>query len=307
MNGMCSEFRPAHRKSPDQAIGKVLIEALPYITKFEGKTFVIKYGGAAMKDEVLKNRFAQNATLLRKVGINVVLVHGGGDAITRTSARLGIETTFVHGKRVTDLDTIEVVQMTLAGKVNQDIVRLISENGGKAVGVSGLDADTIRAVPSPKAAQLGLVGDVTEINTGYIDLLCNAGLIPVIAPIGVDGEGNIYNINADDAAASIAVALKAEKLIYVSDVEGVRVGDRFLKTVCKSDAADFIENGTITGGMIPKVVSAYLTLDGGVRKVHLIDGKQVHSLLLEIFTDEGVGTQFVIDIDNDHPSKETAS
>jgi acetylglutamate kinase len=307
MEHFCSEFRPAGKKGPDQAIGQVLIEALPYIRKFEGKTFVIKYGGAAMKDEVLKNTFAQNVTLLRKVGINVVLVHGGGDAITKTSARLGLETTFVHGKRVTDRDTIDVVQMTLAGKVNQDIVRLISEHGGKAVGVSGLDADTIRAVPSPKAAQLGLVGEVSEINTAYIDLLCNAGLIPVIAPIGFDDEGNIYNINADDAASSIALALKAEKLIYVSDVEGVRVGDRFLKTICKADAADFIETGVISGGMIPKVVSAYLTLDGGVGKVHLIDGKQVHSLLLEIFTDEGVGTQFVIEIANEPSQQEQAS
>jgi acetylglutamate kinase len=305
MEKICSEFRPAGKKGPQQAIGQVLIEALPYIRKFEGKTFVIKYGGAAMKDEVLKNAFAQNITLLRKVGINVVLVHGGGDAITKTSARLGLETSFVHGKRVTDRDTIEIIQMTLAGKVNQDIVRLISDHGGKAVGVSGLDADTIRAVPSPRAAQLGLVGDVAEINTAYIDLLCTAGLIPVIAPIGFDDESNIYNINADDAASGIALALKAEKLIYVSDVEGIRVGERILKTVCKSDAADFIENGVISGGMIPKVVSAYLTLDGGVRKVHLIDGKQIHSLLLEIFTDEGVGTQFVID--NEHSHKEQSS
>ncbi len=305
MEKICSEFRTPGKKGPQQAIGQVLIEALPYIRKFEGKTFVIKYGGAAMKDEVLKNTFAQNITLLRKVGINVVLVHGGGDAITKTSARLGLETTFVHGRRVTDRDTIDIIQMTLAGKVNQDIVRLISDHGGKAVGVSGLDADTIRAVPSPKAAQLGLVGDVAEINTSFIDLLCNAGLIPVIAPIGFDHESNIYNINADDAASAIALALKAEKLIYVSDVEGIRVGERILKTVCKSDAADFIENGVISGGMIPKVVSAYLTLDGGVRKVHLIDGKQIHSLLLEIFTDEGVGTQFVID--NEHSQKEQAS
>jgi len=306
MKQMCSEFRPVGKK-PQTAIGQVLIEALPYIRKFEGKTFVIKYGGAAMKDEVLKNTFAENVTLLRKVGINVVIVHGGGDAITKTAERLGLKTTFVHGKRVTDREMIDVVQMTLAGKVNQDIVQLINEDGGNAVGVSGLDADTIRAQPSSKAAQLGLVGEVAEINTKYIDLLCQAGLIPVIAPIGFDLESNVYNINADDAAASIAVALKAEKLIYVSDVEGVRVGERFLKTICKADAADFIEQGIISGGMIPKVVSAYLTLDGGVRKVHLIDGKKIHALLLEIFTDEGVGTQFVIEIDNVQSQQEKAS
>jgi acetylglutamate kinase len=303
MEKMCSEFRPEGQK-PQPAIGYTLIEALPYIRKFEGKTFVIKYGGAAMKDEVLKNIFAENVTLLRKVGIKVVIVHGGGDAITRTSARLGLQTTFVHGKRVTDRETIDVIQMTLAGKVNQDIVQLINEDGGNAVGVSGLDADTIRAVPSPNSSTLGLVGHVAEVNTRYIDLLCDAGLIPVIAPIGFDLEGNLYNINADDAAAAIAVALKAEKLIYVSDVEGVRVGERILKTICKADAADFIEQGIITGGMIPKVVSAYRTLDGGVGKVHLIDGQITHALLLEIFTNEGVGTQFIIE---NEPSAEGAA
>jgi acetylglutamate kinase len=307
MEQRCSEIHPETKRAPQVAIGQVLIEALPYIRKFEGKTFVIKYGGAAMKDDVLKNIFAQNVTLLRKVGINVVLVHGGGDAITKVAGRLGLETRFVHGKRITDSDMISVVQMTLAGKVNQDIVRLISKHGGKAVGVSGLDADTIRAVPCRNAEQLGLVGEVERINTAYIDLLCTAGLIPVIAPIGFDGTGNIYNINADDAASSLAISLKAEKLIYVSDVEGIRVGNRILKTVSKAEAADFIEKGIISGGMIPKVVSAYLTLDGGVRKIHLIDGKQTHSLLLEIFTDEGVGTQFVTELENDQQQGELVS
>ncbi len=286
------------RGSIDPEIGQVLIEALPYIRKFEDKTFVIKYGGAAMKDEILKNAFAQNVTLLRKVGINVVLVHGGGDAITKTAERLGIETTFIHGRRVTDKNMIDVVQMTLAGKLNQDIVRLISEHGGKAVGVSGLDANTIHASPSAKSAQLGLVGDVARVNTAYLDLLCHAKLIPVIAPVGFDDDGNVYNINADDAASAIAIALKAEKLIYVSDVEGVHCGEKILKSVCKSEAADLIENGIISGGMIPKSLSAYKTLDAGVHKVHLIDGRFIHSLLLEIFTDQGVGTQFVIEKEN---------
>lgn len=294
----CSDLRPV-RKAPKTAIGQVLIEALPYIRKFERKTFVIKYGGSAMKDLCLKNSFAQNVTLLRKVGINVVLVHGGGDAITKTAEKLGITSTFVHGKRVTDKDMISVVQMTLAGKVNQDIVQLISEHGGKAVGVTGLDADTIQAVPCRDAATLGLVGEIESINTAYIDLLCKAGLIPVIAPIGFDDDGNIYNINADDAASSIAIAMKAEKLIYVSDVAGIQVGERILKTICKAEAADFIEQGIITGGMIPKVLSGFLTLDGGVRKIHIIDGKSVHSLLLEIFTHEGVGTQFISEQDDD--------
>jgi len=277
----------------------VLIEALPYIRKFEGKTFVIKYGGSAMKDACLKNTFAQNVTLLRKVGINIVLVHGGGDAITKTAEKLGLQSRFFHGRRVTDKEMISIIQMTLAGKVNQDIVQLISQHGGKAVGVTGLDADTIKSVPCQNADKLGLVGEVATINTSYINLLCRAGLIPVIAPIGFDDNGNIYNINADDAASSIAIALKAEKLIYASDVEGIHVGERILKTICKAEAADFIEQGIISGGMIPKVLSAFKTLDTGVGKVHLIDGKSTHSLLLEIFTHEGVGTQFIAERDND--------
>ncbi len=283
---------------PQSTIGEVLIEALPYIRKFEDKTFVIKYGGSAMKDDLLKDAFAQNVTLLRKVGINVVLVHGGGDAITATADKLGIETRFVHGKRATDKEMISIVQMTLAGKVNQDIVRLISEHGAKAVGVSGLDANTIKARPCKEADYLGLVGEIEQINTRYLDLLCHARLIPVIAPIGFDDKGNIYNINADDAASAIAIALGAEKLIYVSDVPGVYHGETILKSVCKADAADLIENGVISGGMIPKALSAYTTLDGGVRKIHLIDGRLMHSLLLEIFTDRGVGTQFVTEKDS---------
>jgi acetylglutamate kinase len=297
-NIQCAELKSA-RKAPQAAIGQVLIEALPYIRKFEGKTFVIKYGGSAMKDACLKNTFAQNVTLLRKVGINIVLVHGGGDAITKTAERLGHHSRFLHGRRVTDKEMINVIQMTLAGKVNQDIVQLISQHGGKAVGVTGLDADTVKAVPHQNADTLGLVGEVEHINTDYIDLLCQAGLIPVIAPIGFDDKGNIYNINADDAASSIAIALKAEKLIYVSDVEGIHVGDRILKTICKGEAADFIEQGIISGGMIPKVLSAFKTLDAGVGKIHLIDGKSTHSLLLEIFTHEGVGTQFIAEQDSD--------
>lgn len=297
-DSICRDTNPA-MKGRQQAIGQVLIEALPYIRQFEGKTFVIKYGGAAMTEERLKNAFAQNVTLLRKVGINVVVVHGGGNAITRVADSMGLETKFVHGKRVTDEKMIEVVQMTLAGKVNQDIVRLISSHGARAVGVSGLDARTIEAVPCREAAHLGRVGEVASVNTEYLDLLCQARLIPVIAPVGVDTEGNLYNINADDAASGIAIALKAEKLIYVSDVEGVECGDKILKSVCKSEAADLIEQGIISGGMIPKSLSAYKTLDSGVRKVHLIDGRLVHSLLLEIFTDSGVGTQFVIEKDPD--------
>ncbi len=288
--------------SKQVAIEKVLIEALPYIREFEGKTFVVKYGGAAMTEKALKSAFAQNATLLRKVGINVVLVHGGGKEITGLADKLGLKSEFIHGRRKTTQEMVDVVQMTLAGKLNQDIVRLISQHGGKAVGVSGFDADCIQAVPAKNSSKvdLGYVGEVEKVNTNYIHLLCQAGLIPVIAPVGYDHRGNKYNINADDAASSIAIALKAEKLIYVSDVVGIYDNKNILKTVKKKDAADLIENGVITGGMIPKVLSAFKTLDAGVHKVHLIDGSFAHSLLLEIFTDDGVGTQFVLADDKDY-------
>jgi len=281
------------------AIEKVLIEALPYIREFEGKTFVVKYGGSAMTDDSLKSAFAQNVTLLRKVGINVVLVHGGGKEITGLADKLGLDSEFRQGRRVTDNNMIHVVQKTLAGKLNQDIVRLVSSHGGKAVGVSGLDANLIRTkqFKNPDGSDLGFVGEVTEVNTSYIDLLCQAGLIPVIAPIGSDEKGQIYNVNADDAASSIAIALKAEKLIYVSDVVGIYADNHILRTVQKKDAAELIESGVVTGGMIPKVLSAFKTLDAGVKKVHLIDGSFSHSLLLEIFTNDGVGTQFVISDD----------
>jgi len=288
--------------SKQVAIEKVLIEALPYIREFEGKTFVVKYGGAAMTEKNLKSAFAQNVTLLRKVGINVVLVHGGGKEITSLADKLGLKTEFIHGRRKTTKEMVNVVQMTLAGKLNQDIVRLISQHGGKAVGVSGFDADCIQAVPAKTANKidLGFVGEVAEVNTNYINLMCQAGLIPVIAPVGFDNRGNTYNINADDAASSIAIALKAEKLIYVSDVVGIYDDKTILKTVKKKDAADLIENGIITGGMIPKVLSAFKTLDAGVHKVHLIDGSFAHSLLLEIFTDDGVGTQFMLSDDEEY-------
>lgn len=288
--------------SKQVAIEKVLIEALPYIREFEGKTFVVKYGGAAMTEKNLKSAFAQNVTLLRKVGINVVLVHGGGKEITSLADKLGLKTEFIHGRRKTTKEMVNVVQMTLAGKLNQDIVRLISQHGGKAVGVSGFDADCIQAAPAKTAnkVDLGFVGEVAEVNTNYINLMCQAGLIPVIAPVGFDNRGNTYNINADDAASSIAIALKAEKLIYVSDVVGIYDDKTILKTVKKKDAADLIENGVITGGMIPKVLSAFKTLDAGVHKVHLIDGSFAHSLLLEIFTDDGVGTQFMLSDDEEY-------
>ncbi|MBC8042654.1 MAG: acetylglutamate kinase [Rhizobacter sp.] len=287
--------------SRQMAIEQVLIEALPYIRRFEGTTFVVKYGGAAMTDDALKAKFAQDLTLLRKVGINVVLVHGGGKEITSMAERLGITSEFVQGQRITSEAMMNVVQMTLAGKLNQDIVQLISRQGGRAVGVSGVDDELLRVKPFtlPSGESLGLVGEVEQVNTAFIDLLCKSGIIPVIAPLGTDERGNLYNVNADTAASSIASALGAEKLIYISDVAGVYVDGMILKTVVKENAAEFIEKGVITGGMIPKVLSAFETLDAGVKKVHLVDGTFAHALLLEVFTDDGIGTQFVLKHERD--------
>jgi acetylglutamate kinase len=301
MEKVTQHIRPV-TTSRQKAIEQVLIEALPYIRAFEGKTFVIKYGGAAMADNALQAAFAQDLVLLRKVGINVVLVHGGGKEITATAEKLGIKSKFVQGQRVTDEAMMNVVQMTLAGKLNQDLVQLMNRQGGKAVGVSGIDDEMIRVVPykMPTGESLGLVGDVQFVKTEYVSLLCKSGFIPVIAPIGTDAGGKIYNVNADNAASSIAVALKAEKLIYISDVAGVYVDNTILETVQKKDAAEFIEKGIITGGMIPKVLSAFKTLDGGVHKVHLVDGTVAHTVLLEVFTNDGIGTEFVLEAEGDY-------
>jgi acetylglutamate kinase len=276
---------------------EVLIEALPYIQTYEGKTFVIKYGGAAMTEQALKSTFTKDVTLLRKIGINIVIVHGGGHEITNLSAKLGIETEFVNGQRKTDEATIKVVMMTLAGSLNKEITGLINQWGGNALGLCGVDNNLIKAQKQNRddGADLGLVGEVTTVNTAFLNSLLNQGLIPVIAPVGVGESGEIYNINADLAAGSIAQALKAEKLVYLSDTEGVIVDGELASTLTQSRAEQLIEWGVIGGGMIPKVESAVEALNGGVNKVHFINGKVKHSLLLEIFTDEGVGTQIIRD------------
>jgi acetylglutamate kinase len=273
---------------------EVLIEALPYIQTYEGKTFVIKYGGAAMKDERLKHTFAKDATILRKIGINIVIVHGGGKEITDTANALGIPTKFVDGQRYTDRRMIDVVLMVLAGMINKEIVNLINTNGGNATGLCGVDNMLLRARKlSSNGTDLGLVGEIVSVNVPYLNLLLQNGMMPVIAPIGVGESGQVYNINADLAAGSIASALKAEKLVYLSDTEGVLVNNRLVSTLTKSEADKLMREGAIFGGMIPKVTSAFNTLEAGVSKVHIIDGRIKHSLLLEIFTDEGVGTQMV--------------
>ena len=273
----------------------VLIEALPYIQTYESKTFVIKYGGAAMRDARLQASFAQDVTILRKIGINIIIVHGGGKDITDLASALNISTRFVDGQRYTDEKMVDVVLMVLAGKLNKEIVNLINTNGGNAVGLCGIDNGLLKAERITEK-DLGLVGDVKFVNTGFLNLLLNNGMMPVIAPLAVGDDNIILNINADLAAGAIATALKAEKLVYLSDIEGVLVDKQLISSLTHTESESLIVRGAIHCGMIPKVRSAFATLDAGVNKVHIIDGRIKHSLLLEIFTDEGVGTQMI------HPS-----
>jgi acetylglutamate kinase len=273
---------------------EVLVEALPYISRYEGKTFVVKYGGSAMTDDSLKDSFSQDVTLLRKIGIRIVIVHGGGKEVTELSRQLGIETTFVDGQRYTDSRTMEVVQMVLAGKTNKDIVRRINRHDGDAVGLCGIDAHVLRVIrQTGNGVDLGLVGEVTDVNTDYINLLLDRGIMPVIAPLGVDHAYEVYNINADTAAAAIAGALRAEKLVYLSDVPGLIRNGMVVGSIDRTEGEELIGSGIISDGMIPKIRSAFRALERGVGKVHLIDGRITHSLLLEIFTDQGIGTELV--------------
>jgi acetylglutamate kinase len=279
----------------------VLLDALPYIRRFFGKTMVIKYGGHAMLDEVLKEGFAQDVVLMKFVGMNPVIVHGGGPQIGQMLKQLGIESRFVRGMRVTDQATMEVVEMVLGGKLNKEIVTLINRQGGRAVGLSGKDGELIIArkmlVASNEAGvsemlDVGLVGEVRAVNPIIIQALDRADFIPVIAPIGVNEKGETFNINADLAAAKIAEALNAEKLILLTDVEGIRDGEgTIIPTLDAERARELIASGVIGEGMIPKVECCLDALAGGVRKTHIIDGRLKHAVLLEILTREGVGTE----------------
>lgn len=271
----------------------VLIEALPYIQQFERTTFVIKYGGAVMQEESLKQMVAQDVTLLRKIGIDVVVVHGGGKEITSLAEKLEVETKFVNGQRYTNEDMRDVVQMVLAGSINKDIVRRINMHGGRAVGVSGIDASLVEV--KQLNVELGLVGEVTSVNSSFIKNLLKDGYLPVIAPIGVDDKGTIYNVNADIAAGPIAASLDAAKLVYLTDIEGVKANGELVSHLSQAEVQNFIKDGTISGGMIPKVESALSALEAGVQKIHIIDGRVPHALLLEIFTKEGIGTEIVAD------------
>ncbi len=273
--------------------GDCLVEVLPYIKKFYSKIMVIKYGGSAMLDAELRESFSKDVSLLKYVGINPIVVHGGGPEIGDTLGKLGMESKFYQGLRITDEDTMEVVVMVLAGKVNKEIVLQINKNGGKAVGISGVDAHIIKAKKKlMKDVDLGLVGDVDEVNPNILLHLSEDGYIPVVAPIGVDEDGKRYNINADSVASAIAVSLKAEKLIFLTDTDGVKdKSGKLVSSIKTNDINGLINNDTITGGMIPKVLSSKEAIDKGVKKVHIINGTKRHSLLEEVFTQSGVGTQ----------------
>lgn len=277
----------------------VLIEALPYIQAFAGKTFVIKYGGAAMLDETLKRAFAQDVILMRYVGLNPIVVHGGGPQITDTLRRLGVQSRFVEGMRVTDAETMSVVEMVLVGQTNPEIVRLINAEGGRAVGLSGKDgglftARKLEMVSKGGAVDLGLVGEVERVDPTVLDSLKRDGFIPVIAPVGVGRDGRPYNVNADLVAGSIAAGLGASRLILLTDQTGVLDRDKRLVPVLRrDDARRMIAEGVVSGGMIPKVECCLQALDAGVEKATIADGRLPHAVLLELFTDEGVGTQIV--------------
>ena len=280
---------------------EVLIEALPYIRAFQGKTLVIKYGGAAMEQADLKEQFAQDVLLLRLVGIRPVIVHGGGPQIGALMKRLGKEPRFVGGMRVTDEETVQIVEMVLVGKINKEIVGLINLHGGRAVGLSGKDASLLRArkrlhrMPDGTLADIGLVGEVEAVNPEPIRLLEENGFIPVIAPVGVGEAGETYNINADLVAGDVAAALFAEKLIHLTDVTGINGEDgRMVSTLTKRDAERLIKAGVIDGGMLPKVESSLRALTGGAQKAHIIDGRVPHAILLEVLTKEGIGTEIAL-------------
>ncbi len=283
---------------------RLLLEALPYIRDFYGKTIVIKYGGHAMVDEDLKRAFALNIILLKYVGINPVIVHGGGPQIGKMLDQLGIACQFRQGLRITDTATMDVVEMVLAGKINKQIVSLINRHGGMSVGLSGKDGNLIQARKlemvlerkdaPPEIIDLGKVGEVTGINATLINTLKSQGFIPVIAPVGVDEEGETYNINADAVAGAVAVALSAKRLVLLTDVAGVLdAGGSLISSLDLREASVAIEEGTVKGGMIPKMKCCMEAVDGGVEKAHVIDGRVENSIILELFTTSGIGTEIV--------------
>jgi len=279
----------------------ILLEALPYIREFRGKSVVIKYGGGAMEQADLTEPFALDVILLHLVGINPVIVHGGGPQIGALMKKLGKQPEFVGGMRVTDAETVEIVEMVLVGKINKQIVGLINHHGGRAVGLSGKDGDLLRArkrlhrTAGGEEVDIGLVGAVEHVNTEPIRLLEEQGFIPVIAPVGVGTMGETYNINADLVAGEVAAALGAAKLIHLTDVQGIKGTDgKLISTLSRKEAERLMQSGIIDGGMLPKVESALRALEGGTAKAHIIDGRVPHAIVLELFTREGVGTEIVL-------------
>lgn len=293
------------KKNTAHEIAHVLTEALPYIQKFKGKTVVIKFGGNAMVDDALKHSFARDIVLMKLVGINPIVVHGGGPQIGSLLKRLNITSEFIDGMRVTDSETMDIVEMVLGGQVNKEIVNLININGGKAIGLTGKDGDFIHArkinlnnfsadSQASEIIDLGHVGEVSSIDPAVVNMLCDSDFIPVIAPIGVGDDGCSYNINADLVAGKVAEVLKAEKLLLLTNTAGILdKEDKLLTGLSISDIDGLIANGTIAGGMIPKTRCATDALKGGVSNVHIIDGRVNHAILLELFTDQGVGTLLV--------------
>ncbi len=292
------------KKSMERA--DILIEALPYIRRFYNKIIVIKYGGHAMVDDELKDMFARDVLMMKYVGIHPVVIHGGGPQIGGYLKKLGKESQFIQGMRVTDQETMDIVEMVLVGKVNKEIVGLINQHGGKAVGLSGKDGSLIRAEKyllsaekakdtPPEIIDLGLVGKVKEINASLILSLVKDGFIPVIAPTGHGDQGETFNINSDIVAGAVAAALKAEKLVLLTDVEGVLDSEKkLINTMSNAEALAMINDKVIHGGMFPKVKCCLKALRGGVRKSHIIDGRLKHAILLEMFTDRGIGTEIII-------------
>lgn len=297
----------------------LLIEALPYIRQFSGKTVVIKYGGHAMKDEALKESFAQDVVLMKYIGIHPVVVHGGGPQIGRMLERVGKKSDFREGMRVTDEETMDVVEMVLAGKVNKEIVALINRHGGRAIGLSGKDGMLIEARKMhlfkyqgddqpPEIIDIGLVGEVERVNVEILEVLEKSQVIPVIAPVGVGKSGETYNINADLVAGKVAAALGAEKLVLMTDVAGVlNAAGELISSLTVAQAAELIQDDVLKGGMIPKVQCAMDAVQGGVKKVAILDGRIPHAVLLELFTDSGIGTEIIASRPFRKPKERTRS
>lgn len=281
-------------KLTNEGKAEILVQALPYIQKYYDQIVVVKYGGNAMIDENLKKTVMRDLVLLAQIGVKVVLVHGGGPEITETLARMNIKSKFVDGLRVTDSEQIDVVQMVLAGKVNKDLVALIGSAGGKAIGLCGIDGGMIEARPVSEA--LGFVGEVVSVDTKPVLDALKAGYIPVISSLGFDKEGNVYNINADTAASRIAGALKASSFINMTDIKGILENpsdeNSLIREVNASEALELIRDGVISGGMIPKVKCCVEAIRRGVKKVFIIDGRVPHAILIEVLSDEGIGTMF---------------